>query len=119
MAPVQMDIGLCFSFLDTKRVPTPVVHVWFNDEPRRLLAVWPVPTLERRLAELRDAHRDLLKQERKEKWAWRLSREDWWAGGPNDIDGDSDDDPVRGSDVEDSSAGSSAAVSAAATTAEF
>lgn len=78
--PVTFDIGVCFSFLGSSRVPSIVVQVWHKTESR-LLAAWPSGDLESQLVGLRDAHREAAssqgtKEER--KWAWRLSSEEFW-----------------------------------------
>merc|ERR1712039_1079583 len=91
---VEMDIGLAFSFLSSSRLPAVVVQVW-NRREGRMIAAWPAADFERRLHGLRDMHREVLKSDRHTRWAWRLSREEWWAGG-----GPTDDDAEASSDAE-------------------
>jgi len=79
---VQLDVGFCFSFTSFRRPPAVVVQVWRHgesSEEQRMLAAWPAADFERRLTSLRDVHREVLKGSSDSRWAWKLSREDWWA----------------------------------------
>jgi len=78
-AAVELDVGLCFGWRPNARPPAPVVQVWKRSEGR-LIAVWPGEDFQRRLVTLQDAHRAALKREVRGRWAWRLSRDEWWAG---------------------------------------
>eukprot|EP00440_Ansanella_granifera_P003540 gb/GFBE01003839.1/.p1 GENE.gb/GFBE01003839.1/~~gb/GFBE01003839.1/.p1 ORF type:complete len:767 (+),score=184.13 gb/GFBE01003839.1/:1-2301(+) len=87
MLKVDLDVGVCRPFVQpaaatARRLPTVVVQVWKRNEgaDHQLLAAWPFADFQRRLLSLRDAHREVVKKERTERWAWRLSKEEWWAG---------------------------------------
>lgn len=94
--PVELDVGLSFSFLSVSRLPSVVVQVWKRGEGR-MIAAWPAADFDRRLNGLRDMHREVMKsRECHSHWAWRLSRDEWWAGG-----GSHDDDSAPASEAED------------------
>merc|ERR1711924_399011 len=77
--PVELDMGLCFSYMNTQKPPNVVVQVWKRGE-NQLLSVWPAADFDRRLDGLRDVHREATTQEGGNRWAMRLSSEEWWAG---------------------------------------
>lgn len=76
--PVELDLGLCFSYMSS-RPPNVVVQVWKRGEGR-LLSVWPAADFDRRMTSLRDVHREAMTRQGSDRWALRLSREEWWGG---------------------------------------
>ncbi|CAK0865250.1 unnamed protein product [Prorocentrum cordatum] len=63
MLPVELDVGMTFSFQPGSRPPAVIVQVWArrpaeDPGPPRLVAAWPPAEFDHRLVGLRDAHRE-------------------------------------------------------------
>mmetsp|Transcript_72757 Transcript_72757/g.194169 ORF Transcript_72757/g.194169 Transcript_72757/m.194169 type:complete len:440 (-) Transcript_72757:139-1458(-) len=85
---IEMDVGMCVSFMKTTEPPHMVIQVWRRDgdRGRQFVAAWSLSTFERRLPSLRDAHRHVVQGLLRDAWVQRLGREEWWCG-------DGQDDP--------------------------